>query len=99
MTQEATPHQYCVYVIDVDGGSDNEVYVGQSWHPAEVRYEQHLSGERQAKVFRREGRSVGRLRSDLLPPLEPLLNRRVAEAAEKYVAALLESRAFVVHTG
>ena len=98
-TSFAPAKEYCVYVLEVDGGDVDEYYVGQSWHPAEVRRQQHIDGVRRGRIFKRRGRSVGRLRFDLVPPLEPLTTREAAEAAEAYVSAVLRAQGLVVHGG
>ena len=92
-------HEFHVYVLDVLGGAENEVYVGESWHTPEFRRQQHLDGPRKGRVFRSRGKSVGALRPDLLPPLERLRSRRAARAAEAYVAALLRDNGFHVNGG
>jgi len=86
-------------VLDVLGGGPDEVYVGQTWHDPAARREQHIAGPRRAMIFRRSGRSVGPLRPDLLPRLEPLQTRKAALAAEAYVAAVLRDRGLKVHGG
>lgn len=93
-------HHHSVYVIDVLGGQPNEVYVGQTWHPPEVRRQQHIDApKRRGRIFKKRGRSVGPLRDDLLPVLEQPMTREVAVAAEAYVAAILRARGYVVHGG
>lgn len=88
---------YHVYVLDVIGGTDNEVYVGQSAKTPEERRDEHINGPRRGKVFKRPGRSVGALRPDLLPTLSPLRSRVASTAAEAYVAAVLRTEGFTVH--
>jgi hypothetical protein len=91
--------QFVVYVIDVEGGPSDEVYVGQTWHSGERRRREHIDGVRRGQVFKRKGREVGQLRPDLLPALEPLTSRELAVAAEAYVAAVLRAQGYTVHGG
>jgi hypothetical protein len=102
----AVPHggksgsTYHVYVLEVLGGAEKEVYVGQSWYEPEVRREQHINGRWKAKVFKKLGpAAVGPLLTDLLPELAPLRTKAAALAAEAYVAAVLRDAGYRVHGG
>lgn len=78
---------YCVYVILLKpyetGGA--AVYVGQTFHSPEVRFEQHLEGTHSSKIVEERGWT-------LLPAIyEPYhsLKRPMAEEAEKALAKAL----------
>ena len=88
-----------VYVLDVVGLGPKDVYVGQTWHPAEERRRQHATDLRAAKVFKRAGVSVGHLRPDLLPALPSLTTQAPALAAERQVAEALQARGYAVRGG
>ncbi len=94
-----SPHPWSVYVIDVLGLGPNEVYVGQSWFRPAERRRQHADGIRPARVFKREGVTVGELRPELLPKLPPLLTEEDALLAERTVAELLRAQGYTVHGG
>ena len=93
----ALPHRFSVYVIEVLGGHDKEVYVGQSWHAPSVRRQKHVDGPDRGRIFARPGRSVGPLRPELLPRLGPLMTREAARAAEEDVKTLLRGQGYTVH--
>ena len=86
--------EYGVYVIEIEGLEDS-LYVGQSFHPAEKRLQQHLDGVRASKWVRDYG---GNLRPDLYEHL-PRLDREGAEALEAIVAELLRREGWTVYGG
>lgn len=95
----SAPHSWSVYVLEVVGLGPKDVYVGQTWHDPEERRRQHATGIRVAKVFKRAGVSVGRLRPDLLPALPSLTTKELALAAEGQVAQALTAQGYAVYGG
>lgn len=83
-----------VYVIEIEG-LDNSLYVGQSFHPAEIRLQQHLDGVRASRWVRDYG---GKLRPDLYEHL-PRLDREGAETLEVLVAEILRREGWTVYGG
>ena len=73
------------------------VYVGQTAHPLEHRFDQHVNGHWTAS---RAARQWGvRLLPDLYPAENPVYSRWEAEALEKHVAQELEKIGYVVYWG
>src|SRR4051812_44942042 len=73
------------------------VYVGQTAHPLEHRFDQHVNGHWTAS---RAARQWGvRLLPDLYPAENPVSTREEAKALEKQVAQALERIGYVVHWG
>ena len=73
------------------------LYVGQTAHTAEARFEQHKAG---GKLAARKPHRFGvRLRYDLMKGIGPFTSRRDAEAAEKAVADALTRRGHRVFWG
>lgn len=93
----ALSHRFSVYVIEVLGGDDKKVYVGQSRHAPSVRRQKHVEGPDRGRIFARSGRGVGPLRPELLPRLGPLTTREAARAAEEDVKTLLRGQGYTVH--
>lgn len=94
---------YQVYVVELSDGAGPRrnpdkpcVYVGQSYHPPDVRLSQHRDGVRASRWVRRY--AVG-----LLPELSagygPYETREEAEIGEALCAARLESQGFTVRGG
>ena len=87
---------YSVYVIELSRDCVKEacalapVYVGQTAHTPEDRFEQHKAGGRLAAG--KPHRYGVRLRTDLMKGIGPFATRREAETAEKAVAEALERR-------
>jgi hypothetical protein len=95
---EALPvDHYFVYVIELGGGDSSEartcVYVGQSWHLPECRFEQHKAGYKSSYEVRTRGI---RLRRDLYEGTNPVIGRTAAENAEREIAASLMRAGFTV---
>ena len=88
--------KFRVYVIELSRECTREpctlapLYVGQTAHTPEHRFEQHKAGGRLAAS--KPHRFGVRLRYDLMTRIAPLATREEAEAAEKAVAAALEKR-------
>jgi len=90
----AAPRQYSVYVIQLSRDVLDEactlapVYVGQTAHTPEQRFEQHKAGGRLAAS---KAYAFGeRLRPDLTAGIGPFATRDEAERAEKALAEALE---------
>jgi hypothetical protein len=94
---------YTVYVIELSRACTRRpcalapLYVGQTAHTPEQRFEQHKAGGKLAagKPYR-YGR---RLRYDLMKGIGPFTSRTAAEQAEKAVAEALERRGHLVYWG
>ena len=94
---------YSVYVIELSRACTRTpcalapVYVGQTAHSPEQRFEQHKAGGKLAAgKAHRYGR---RLRYDLMKGVGPFASRKAAEQAEKAVAEALEKRGHRVFWG
>lgn len=70
------------------------LYVGQSFHPPEVRFEQHTTGVRASSKARRYG---VRLRPEIHEVLDPYQRQRDAEIAERRLARRLARAGFITH--
>jgi hypothetical protein len=99
----SAPRRYCVYVIELTRDCVSKpcalapVYVGQTAHTPEHRFEQHRAG---GKLAAGKAHRFGkRLRYDLMKGIGPFSTRREAEAAEKAVAVALEKRGHTVFWG
>jgi predicted GIY-YIG superfamily endonuclease len=94
---------YTVYIIELSRACTRRpcalapLYVGQTAHTPEQRFEQHKAGGKLAagKPYR-YGR---RLRYDLMKGIGPFASRAAAEQAEKAVAEALEKRGHLVYWG
>jgi hypothetical protein len=90
-------------VIELDRACVSEpcalapVYVGQTAHTPEQRFEQHKAGGRLAG--RKPHKYGVRLRWDLMKGIGPFATRKDAEAAERAVAEALERRGHRVFWG
>ena len=73
------------------------LYVGQTAHTPEHRFEQHKAGGKLAAG--KPHRYGTRLRFDLMKNIPPLATRKDAERAEKAVAEALERRGHRVYWG
>lgn len=93
---------YTVYVIELSRACTSKpcalapVYVGQTAHSPEQRFEQHKAGGKLAAA--KPYRYGKRLRYDLMK-IGPFTSRKEAEQAEKAVAAALEKRGHRVFWG
>ena len=94
---------YTVYVIELSRACTKKpcalapLYVGQTAHSPERRFEQHKAGGKLAAGKpHRYGR---RLRYDLMKGIGPFASRTEAERAEKAVAEALEKRGHYVFWG
>ena len=94
---------YTIYIIELSRACTKKpcalapLYVGQTAHTPEHRFEQHKAGGRLAAGQPyRYGR---RLRYDLMKGIGPLGSRKEAERAEKAVAEALERRGHRVFWG
>ena len=100
----ATPTRtYTVYVIELSRDCVAEpcalapLYVGQTAHPPEHRFEQHKAGGRLAAG--KAHRNGLKLRHDLMAGIGPFTSRADAEKAEKAVAEALARRGHRVFWG
>jgi len=94
---------YTIYVIELSRACTKQacalapLYVGQTAHSPEQRFEQHKAGGKLASGKpHRYGR---RLRYDLMKGIGPFASRAEAERAEKAVAEALEKRGHRVFWG
>src|SRR5688572_26857898 len=94
---------YRIYVIELSRDCVKQacalapVYVGQTAHEPEHRFEQHKAG---GKLAAPKAHKFGvRLRYDLMQGIGPFATRTEAEAAEKAVAKALEQRGHRVFWG
>ena len=94
---------YTIYIIELSRTCTRKpcalapLYVGQTAHTPEHRFEQHKTGGKLAAV--KPHRYGVRLRYDLMKNIGPLSSRKDAEAAERAVAAALEKRGHRVFWG
>jgi hypothetical protein len=94
---------YSVYVIELARACVREpcalapVYVGQTAHDPEHRFEQHKAGGRLASA--KPYRYGVRLRRDLMKGIGPFASRAEAEQAERALAKALEKRGHRVFWG
>lgn len=94
---------YTIYIIELSRDCVKEpcalapLYVGQTAHTPEHRFEQHQAGGRLAAS--KAHRFGVRLRWDLMEGIGPFTSRDEAEAAEKAVATALEKRGHRVFWG
>jgi predicted GIY-YIG superfamily endonuclease len=103
MTTKRARPVYTVYVIELSRACTKKpcalapLYVGQTAHSPEQRFDQHKAGGKLAagKPYR-YGR---RLRYDLMKGIGPFASRSEAERAEKAVAEALEKRGHRVFWG
>ena len=94
---------YSIYIVELSRACTKQpcalapLYVGQTAHTPEHRFEQHKAGGKLAagKPYR-YGR---RLRYDLMKGIGPFTSRKDAERAEKVVAEALERRGHRVFWG
>ena len=103
MGRRAPARRYSIYVIELSRDCVDEpcalapVYVGQTAHTPEHRFEQHKAGGLLAAA--KAHRFGVRLRYDLMKGIGPFRSRAEAEAAEKAVADALERRGHRVFWG
>ena len=103
MGRRVTARRYSIYVIELSRDCVDEpcalapVYVGQTAHTPEHRFEQHKAGGLLAAS--KAHRFGVRLRYDLMKGIGPFRSRAEAEAAEKAVADALERRGHRVFWG
>lgn len=94
---------YSVYIVELDRKCVRApcafapLYVGQTAHSPEERFEQHKAGGMLAAG--RAHRFGVRLRYDLMRGIGPFKTRQEAEAAETAVARALEKRGHRVFWG
>ena len=74
-------------------GTPSTVYVGQSWHTPECRYNQHLIGYKSSASVRERGRE---LVPSLFASRNPIRGRWRAEEMEHELAGELRSLGFAV---
>ena len=97
------PTTYTIYVIQLSRDCVKEscalapLYVGQTAHTPEQRFEQHKAGGKLAAS--KPHRYGVKLRWDLMEKVAPLSTRKDAEAAEKAMAEALEKRGHRVFWG
>lgn len=92
---------YSVYVIELEPDDRDEgltaVYVGQTAHSPEYRFQQHKNGDRASRVVKRRG---VRLLPSLFPkPPGSYETRTEAEEEEVAWAEVLRSRGYAVYGG
>src|SRR5215510_5205362 len=94
---------YSVYIIELSRDCMRQpcafapLYVGQTAHTPEHRFEQHKAG---GMLAASKAHKFGtRLRYDLMKGIGPFRNRKEAEAAEQAVAAALKRRGHRVFCG
>jgi hypothetical protein len=103
LNRRAKPVIYSVYIVELDRKCVRTpcafapLYVGQTAHAPEERFEQHKAGGRLAAA--KPHRFGIRLRYDLMKGIGPFKTRREAEAAEMAVAGALEKRGHRVFWG
>src|SRR5262245_11591246 len=101
--KKSEPRVYTVYVIQLSRDCVSEpcalapLYVGQTAHSPEHRFEQHKAGGKLAAG--KPHRYGERLRWDLMKKMGALSTRKDAEAAEKAMAEALEKRGHRVFWG
>jgi len=101
--RKASARTYSVYIIELSRNCVHEpcalapLYVGQTAHSPEHRFEQHKAGGMLAAGM--PHRYGVRLRLDLMKGIGPFASRRDAEAAEKAVADALTKRGHRVFWG
>ena len=101
--QRSRPAVYSIYIVELDRRCVRRpcafapLYVGQTAHSPEERFEQHKAGGRLAAG--RPHRFGVRLRYDLMDGIGPFKTRQEAEAAEEAVAGALERRGHPVFWG
>ena len=102
-SRRSTPVAYSVYIVELDRRclrvpcAFAPLYVGQTAHSPEERFEQHKAGGRLAAP--KPHRFGVRLRYDLMKGIGPFKTRTEAEAAEMAVASALEKRGHRVFWG
>ena len=103
LRKAAGERTYSIYIIELSRTCTKRpcalapLYVGQTAHTPEHRFEQHKTGGKLAakKVFK-----FGiRLRLDLMKGIGPFFTRQEAEAAESAVAEALKKRGHLVFWG
>jgi hypothetical protein len=96
-------HVYTIYIIELSRTCTRKpcalapLYVGQTAHTPEHRFEQHKAGGKLAAG--KPHRYGTRLRFDLMKDIDQLTTRKDAELAEKAVAEALERRGHRVYWG
>jgi hypothetical protein len=94
---------YSIYIIELSRACTKQacalapLYVGQTAHTPEHRFEQHKAG---GKLAASKAHKFGvKLRLDLMKGIGPVSTRKDAEEAEKAVAEALERRGHRVFWG
>jgi hypothetical protein len=99
----APARTYSIYIIELsrdcvkDACALAPLYVGQTAHTPEQRFDQHKAGGKLAAA--KPHRFGIRLRRDLMQGIGPFATRGQAEAAEREVAEALERRGHRVFWG
>jgi len=104
--------QYHVYVIELDNKvrtfkkirqanpkrmpDKSCVYVGQSYYPPEIRFEQHKEGYKSNRYAKEFGLT---LRPDLYEKYNPIPTRKDAEEIEEWLAKDLRRQGYTVWFG
>jgi hypothetical protein len=101
--RRSTRAVYSIYIVELDRSCLREpcafapLYVGQTAHTPEERFEQHKAG---GMLAAGKPHAFGRrLRYDLMKGIGPFRTRKEAEAAEMAVATALEKRGHRVFWG
>lgn len=91
---------YRLYVIELSEAAKERfhtdkvcLYVGQSYHSAEERFQQHLNGVRASRHVRKFG---VKLRPDLFDPTMVFEAKHQAERAERRLGNQLKHRGYFV---
>ena len=101
--RKPSAHAYSVYIIELSRDCVPEpcalapLYVGQTAHSPEHRFEQHKAGGTLAAG--KPHRYGVKLRQDLMKGIGPFASRQEAETAEKAVAEALTKRGHRVFWG
>jgi hypothetical protein len=104
---EVEARSYYVYVVELEPALCEQqkcpspngrppVYVGQSIHPPELRFQQHKEAKRSSRYVRKHG---VRLLPDLYAGNGPYATRREAEEAEAALASRLRQEGYCVFGG
>lgn len=102
-SRKPASRRYSIYIIELSRECVAEpcalapLYVGQTAHDPEHRFEQHKAGGKLAAV--KPYKYGVRLRHDLMAGIGPFTSREDAEQAERAVAEALEKRGHRVFWG
>lgn len=89
------PHFY-VYVFELND-DPKYVYIGQSFHPPEIRWIQHKQGIRTAPSIKHC--KIGKLRPELYEMLNPIMTQEESLKKEAWLADTLTGLGYKVEGG